>query len=132
MKICQDLYIFKNNQNCYIIMTTQTKLVTITPKAIEKVKEFIESEEKKQDGLRVYVAGGGCSGFSYGLSLENEKAEDDSIIDTDGIKLYIDSASAQYLKGSEIDYIEDVMSSGFKISNPNTSSSCACGHSHAF
>jgi len=114
-------------------MTTQSKLVTITPKAIEKVKEFIDSEEeKKQDGLRVYVAGGGCSGFSYGLSLENEQADDDNIINTDGIKLYIDSASAQYLKGSEIDYIEDVMSAGFKINNPNTSSSCACGSSHAF
>ncbi len=113
-------------------MMTQSQLVTLTPKASQKVKEFIEAEKKTGSGLRVYVAGGGCSGFSYGLSLDSETSDDDVVVEVDGVKVFIDSASAQYLKGSKIDYIEDLMGSGFKIDNPNAVSTCACGHSHSF
>ena len=113
-------------------MNSQTKLVTVTPKAAEKVKEFITNEKKEGSGLRIYVAGGGCSGFSYGLSLETEPSEEDAVIDTDGVRLYVDPASAQYLKGCEVDYVDDLMNAGFKINNPNVTSSCACGSSHSF
>ena len=79
--------------------------------------------------MRVYVAGGGCAGLTYGMSLEDKDSQDDIIIETEGLKLFIDPFSAKYLQGSSIDYVESLESSGFKINNPNVSSTCACGKS---
>ena len=110
-------------------MMQQQKLVTITDKAAQKVKEFITSDESKAAGLRVYVAGGGCSGLTYGMALEEAPGEEDIVIEESGVKLFLDPASANYMKGSSIDYIETLEASGFKINNPNVVSSCACGHS---
>ncbi|MCS4539041.1 MAG: iron-sulfur cluster insertion protein ErpA [Thaumarchaeota archaeon] len=107
----------------------QQKLITITDKAVKKVKEFLANEETKAAGLRVYVAGGGCSGLTYGMALEEAPSEEDIVIEESGMKVFLDPASAKYMKGSSIDYIETLEASGFKINNPNVVSTCACGHS---
>ena len=108
---------------------SQTQLITITQAAIDKVKEFSKNEQKLSAGLRVYVAGGGCAGLTYGMSLEDKSSNDDIVIKTAGLKLFIDPHSAKYLQGSSIDYLESIESSGFKINNPNVTSTCACGKS---
>src|SRR3972149_10058261 len=107
-------------------MMQQQKLITITDKAVKKVKEFLANEETKAAGLRVYVAGGGCSGLTYGMALEEAPSEEDIVIEESGMKVFLDPASAKYMKGSSIDYIETLEASGFKINNPNVVSSCAC------
>lgn len=110
-------------------METTQKLITVTPKAAEKVKEFMKQEGREDLYLRVYVSGGGCSGLSYGMGFEEKPDEDDSVVEEHGIKMLIDSYSARHLKGTEIDYIESLMGAGFKINNPNVTKTCACGHS---
>lgn len=105
------------------------KLVTITPKAAEKIKEFMKEEAEKPEFLRVYVQGGGCSGLSYGMGFEKQPEEDDMLIEENGVKLLVDSYSVDHLKGANVDYIESLMGSGFKINNPNVTKSCSCGHS---
>jgi iron-sulfur cluster assembly protein len=112
-------------------MTTEQtqKILTVTPKAAEKIKEFINEEPEKPEYLRVYVQGGGCSGLSYGMGFEKQPEEDDTIIEEHGVKLLIDSYSIDHLKGANVDYIESLMGSGFKINNPNVTKSCSCGHS---
>ena len=109
--------------------TQTTKLVTITPKAAEKVTTFMAEEAEKPQFLRVYVQGGGCSGLSYGMGFEKAAEEDDLVIEENGVKMLIDSYSADYLKGANIDYIESLMGAGFKINNPNVTKSCSCGSS---
>ena len=108
---------------------SQTELVSISQKAIDKVKEFSKVEEKSSPGLRVYVAGGGCAGLTYGMAVEEKSTDEEIIIETAGLKIFIDPFSAKYLNGSTIDYLESIESSGFKISNPNVTSTCACGKS---
>lgn len=110
--------------------TTQVeKIVTITPKAVEKIKEFMAEEKENPEYLRVYVQGGGCSGLSYGMGFETKAEEDDMVVEEGGVKLLIDSCSQDHLKGANVDYIESLMGSGFKINNPNVTKSCSCGHS---
>ena len=108
--------------------SAQSQLVTITPKAAEKVAEFMKQEGKNDLFLRVYVSGGGCSGLSYGMGFEEKSEEDDRIIEQNGVKVLIDDYQ-RYLKGANIDYIESLMGAGFKINNPNVTKSCSCGHS---
>ena len=110
-------------------METVQKVITVTPKAAEKVKEFMKQEGKDDLFLRVYVSGGGCSGLSYGMGFEEKSDEDDTVIEEHGVKLLVDSYSSRHLKGTEIDYIESLMGAGFKINNPNVTKSCSCGHS---
>ncbi len=114
-------------------MTTEsqasTVLVNITDKAAEKAKALLQAREIPDGALRVFVAGGGCSGYQYGMALARSAEEDDIILEQSGVKLVIDPESAQYLEGAEIDYVEDVMKSGFSIFNPNAVKSCACGSS---
>ena len=107
----------------------QSQIVTISPKAAEKVVEFMKQEGKDNLFLRVYVSGGGCSGLSYGMGFEENSDDDDYILEENGVKVLIDSYSQKYLKGANIDYIESLMGSGFKINNPNVTKSCSCGHS---
>ncbi|MDI1495368.1 MAG: iron-sulfur cluster assembly accessory protein (iscA, ISCA1) [Cenarchaeum symbiont of Oopsacas minuta] len=110
--------------------TTQTqKLITITPKAAEKIKEFINQEAEKPEFLRVYVQGGGCSGLSYGMGFEKTTEEDDLVLEENGVKVLVDSYSQDHLRGANVDYIESLMGSGFKINNPNATKSCSCSHS---
>ncbi len=103
-------------------------MVTITPKAVEKVKAFLEDEENKGKALRVYVEGGGCSGFQYGLAFDDKK-ELDAIVPSDGFEIAIDPVSSMYLQGAKIDFVEGLYGTGFKIDNPNATGGCGCGHS---
>ena len=110
--------------------TEQTpKVITVTPKAAEKIAEFMKEEDEPSEYLRVYVQGGGCSGLSYGMGFEKKAEEDDIVIEENGVKLLIDNYSLDHLKGANVDYIESLMGSGFKINNPNVSKSCSCGSS---
>lgn len=104
-------------------------LLTITPKAAEKAKALLEEREVTDGALRVFVAGGGCSGFQYGMALARGTEADDLVLDQLGVRIVVDPDSAQYLSGAQIDYTEDVMKSGFSIFNPNAVKSCACGQS---
>jgi len=107
----------------------EPELVRLTESAAKKVKEFIEREGKSNLGLRLYVTGGGCSGLSYGLALDDEINEDDIVVEQNGIKVIVDSFTAPFIRGSVIDYEESLQGSGFRIDNPNVKSTCACGHS---
>lgn len=103
--------------------------ITLTEQAINKVKTFAAKEANAEGkGLRIYVQGGGCSGFQYGFSFD-EKKEGDTIIEKDDIKVIIDSFSAPYLKDSIVDYIEDFRGSSFVVRNPNAKATCGCGSS---
>jgi iron-sulfur cluster assembly protein len=104
-------------------------MLTITENAAVKVKNLLQEKGSETGALRVFVAGGGCSGYQYGMTLAQEVEEDDFVIEQDGVKLLIDPESAPLLKGAEIDYVEDIMKSGFTIFNPNAVKSCACGSS---
>lgn len=104
-------------------------LVNITDKAAEKAKALLTARELPEGALRVFVAGGGCSGYQYGMALARSAEEDDIIIEQQGVRILVDPESAQYLSGAEIDYVDDIMKSGFSIFNPNATKSCACGSS---
>jgi iron-sulfur cluster assembly accessory protein len=103
--------------------------VTLTPVAQAKVRQFI-SEEEKPDGkaLRVFVEGGGCAGFQYGLTID-EKRDNDQVFAQEGFNVIVDPQSILYLKGIQIDYVENLQGQGFKISNPNAKGGCGCGSS---
>src|SRR5262245_63716984 len=105
-------------------------MITLSVAAAQKVKGILEQEKQSlpQGGLRIYVQGGGCSGFSYGMVLD-EVTDEDQVFETDGIKVIVDPMSLRYLDGAEVDYKEDLMGGGFAIKNPNATSSCGCGHS---
>ncbi len=107
----------------------KTGMLTITENAAVKVKSLLKEKDTAQGALRVFVAGGGCSGYQYGMAIAQEQEEDDLIIEQEGVRLFVDPESAPLLKGAEIDYVEDIMKSGFTIFNPNAVKSCACGSS---
>ncbi len=109
--------------------TTETQLVTITEAAVEKAKALLEARDLPEGALRVFVAGGGCSGYQYGMALARSTEEDDLVLEQSGVRIVVDPESAQYLEGAEIDYVDEVMKSGFSIYNPNATKSCACGSS---
>ncbi len=104
-------------------------LITMTPEAVEKLKEYLEEQGTPEAMLRVFVAPGGCSGLQYGMSIEDLTEEDDHVIEQDGIKLVVDQFSATYLEGAEIDFVNSLMGGGFTVNNPNAVATCACGHS---
>jgi len=104
--------------------------ITLTDAATSKLKELIEKNAKTPTTyLRVYVAGGGCSGMSYGMALDDQLKDGDEIVHNNGIKVVTDQNSLQYLDGSTVDYVETVQGTGFAITNPNNWSSCGCGKS---
>lgn len=106
-------------------------MITMTAKAQEKTKSFL-AEKNDAKYLRLYVEGGGCSGFQYGLSLETEKEEADKIYEFDGVAVIVDPASLSYVEDAEIDYAEAFEQSGFSIKNPKAKSTCGCGKSNSF
>ena len=108
---------------------TGTSLVMLTDEAISQLNKILVEENDPTLGLRVFVAGGGCSGFQYQMVLENEEREGDVITVQDGIRVYVDNFSAKYIGGSEIDFVNSLMGGGFTVNNPNAVSSCACGQS---
>ena len=104
-------------------------MLTITEKAALKARELLRERGLERGALRVFVAGGGCAGYQYGMALAQQAEEDDLVIEQRGLKLVVDPDSALLLEGAEIDYVDDLMRSGFTIYNPNAAKSCACGHS---
>jgi len=109
--------------------TTKKIPVILTSKAIAKVKEIMSQQDPAPAGLRVGVVGGGCSGFSYSMSFENEPGMMDKVFDMDGLKVYVDATSVMYLDGCRVDYLETLEGAGFKFENPNVKSTCGCGSS---
>ena len=108
---------------------TKKTPVILTSKAIAKVKEIMSQQDPAPAGLRVGVVGGGCSGFSYSMSFENEPGMMDKVFDMDGLKVYVDATSVMYLDGCKVDYLETLEGAGFKFENPNVKSTCGCGSS---
>lgn len=102
---------------------------TVTDSAVAKVRELIEEEENEELKLRVFVTGGGCSGFQYGFTFDELTAEDDAVIEKEGVVVLVDSMSYPYLAGAQVDYEEGLQGSKFSVSNPNASSTCGCGSS---
>ena len=110
-------------------MSEVQRSLVFTDAAAAKVKELIDEEGSSDLKLRVFVSGGGCSGFQYGFTFDEEINEDDSEVDKNGVKLLIDAMSFQYLVGAEIDYQEGIEGAQFVIKNPNATSTCGCGSS---
>ncbi len=105
------------------------QMVLITDNAINKVRSLIEEEANEDLKLRVFVTGGGCSGFQYGFTFDELVAEDDAVVEKDGIAVVVDSMSYPFIAGSQVDYEEGLQGSKFVIQNPNASSTCGCGSS---
>ncbi len=105
--------------------------ITITPAAVGKLEEVMASKDLSEHaGLRVFVSGGGCSGLQYGMAFETEGGEDQDVtFQIEGLTVFVDPISIQYLQGAHIDFVESLMGGGFKIENPNAASSCGCGTS---
>jgi iron-sulfur cluster insertion protein len=106
-------------------------MITVTPTAASKINELLTEENKTQAALRVFVQGGGCSGFQYGLMIDEGEgqAETDSLIESNGVRLLVDPISARYLRGAEVDFVDNLTGGGFTIKNPNAKSTCGCGSS---
>ena len=110
--------------------TTATSPISVTAVAVSEVRRYMEEQgASEQAGLRVGVLPGGCSGFQYGLNIEDEPAEDDLVLEVNGLRLFVDPFSLQYLNGTEIDYVSTFQGSGFTFNNPNASGGCGCGSS---
>ena len=105
--------------------------VEITVRAVEKITELLAEENNPKLNLRTFVQGGGCSGFQYGFTFDEEQNEDDFVIERPGMRLLIDAMSMQYMLGATIDYKEELMGSSFTIKNPNAQTTCGCGSSFA-
>jgi len=113
------------------IDTVNTNVITMSEAAVNQLRTLISQQENASPdlGLRVFVYPGGCSGMSYGMAFEDQPAEDDITVEVDGVKLYVDETSVQYVGGAQIDYEDSLMGGGFRILNPNAVRSCGCGHS---
>jgi iron-sulfur cluster assembly accessory protein len=105
-------------------------MINVSETAAAKISELLTEENKAGSGLRVFVQGGGCSGFQYGLMIEeNGQGVGDQVYESHGVKLFVDPISIQYLKNAEVDFVDTVSGGGFTIKNPNAKSTCGCGQS---
>src|SRR5579862_8916351 len=104
-------------------------MINVSETAAAKISELLTEENKSGSGLRVFVQGGGCSGFQYGLMIEETGGEGDQVFESNGVKLFVDPISIRYLKGAEVDFVDTVTGGGFTIKNPNATSTCGCGSS---
>ncbi|MFZ2095533.1 MAG: iron-sulfur cluster insertion protein ErpA [Anaerolineales bacterium] len=105
---------------------TITIPITLTQSAANAVREIINQKNLQGYSLRLFISGGGCSGYQYSLAMDNRNRSDDTVIETNGIKLIVDEVSIKYLQGAIVDYVDDTTGNGFKIINPNTISTCSC------
>jgi iron-sulfur cluster insertion protein len=110
-------------------LAPDTPTVLFTEAAAHKVRALLDEEENQNLKLRVFVTGGGCSGFQYGFTFDENQEEGDTRVDREGVTLLVDPMSVQYLQGAEIDYKEDVQGAQFVIRNPNAATTCGCGNS---
>ena len=109
------------------LITGTSEQLILTDSAVERIKSLLVKEGKPEAGLRLYISGGGCSGMSYGMSIDDSISSDDAVVRSRGVKVVVDKLSLIYLRGSKIDYVENLQTSGFQIDNPNAASSCGCG-----
>ena len=111
---------------------TLTPEITLTEKAAQEIKALLEEQGKPEAALRVWVAGGGCSGLQYGMAIDDQAPEEgDNTLEDQGVKILVDPLSLSYMGGSVVDYVDDALGGGFKIENPNATRSCGCGSSFA-
>src|SRR5512135_1324316 len=103
--------------------------VILTPGAASKLGQILQEKNLPGHGLRVFVAGGGCSGLQYGMAFEGQARDMDTVVDQHGLKVYVDPVSLEYLYGATIDYVDGLMGAGFRIDNPNAVAACGCGSS---
>jgi len=111
-----------------IAVPVVTSPLTLTVAAATKVRELLQQENDPTVGLRIFVAGGGCSGMQYGMTLDEEQEGDTRVV-LDDVTVFVDEMSLGYLTGSEVDYVDSLMGAGFVVNNPNAVSTCGCGHS---
>ncbi len=105
-------------------------MINVSETAAAKINELLAEEQKAGSGLRVFVQGGGCSGFQYGLMIEeNGQGGSDQVFESNGVKLFVDPISVRYLSGAEVDFVDTITGGGFTIKNPNAKSTCGCGQS---
>ena len=105
--------------------------IRFSDRAAHKVRELIEDEGNEALKLRVFITGGGCSGFSYGFTFDEDVSDDDAVIENAGVTMVVDPMSYQYLSGAEVDFREDLKGAQFVVANPNATSTCGCGNSFA-
>ncbi len=111
------------------MIESQPTVLSLTDAAATKLHELTKEEANPDIGLRVYVYSGGCSGYRYGMMLEDAPTPDDQVLQTNGVKVYVDGNSISLLQGSQIDYVDTLMGAGFTVNNPNAVSACGCGSS---
>jgi len=111
------------------MIEAQPTVVSLTDAAALKLQELTKEETNPEIGLRVYVYSGGCSGYRYGMMLEDQPTSEDNVLSANGVRVYIDNTSVPLLQGSEIDYVDTLMGAGFTVNNPNAVSGCGCGSS---
>jgi iron-sulfur cluster assembly accessory protein len=111
------------------MLETQPTVLSLTDAAAVKLRELTKDEPNPEIGLRVYVYSGGCSGYKYGMMLEDAPTPEDQILKANGVTVYVDGNSVALLSGSEIDYVDTLMGAGFTVNNPNAVSGCGCGSS---
>lgn len=111
------------------ILENESQCVTLSPNALARIQFLIESEGKPELNFRIYILGGGCSGFQYGFSFDKEQREDDYVIKQGSVSMVVDSLSAQYLTGAIVDYVENLEGARFLVQNPNADTTCGCGSS---
>lgn len=112
-----------------VLINNQVEQITITAAAADKVRELLAEESNPELRLRMFVQGGGCSGFQYGFTFDESQNDDDFVIEQQGITLLIDALSMQYVQGSTVDYAKSLMGEQFEIKNPNAQTKCGCGSS---
>lgn len=112
-----------------LIQIQTDDVISASPTAVSKIKGLLTERNLTEAGLRVFVAGGGCSGMQYGMAFETNPQATDRIVEIDGVKLIIDPVSLPYISGARIDFVDSIMGGGFRIENPNAVSSCGCGSS---
>ena len=108
---------------------TQIETIALTPAAADAVKDLLSKRDLQGYALRVFIKGGGCSGYQYGMALDNNFRPEDLVTDCHGVKVLVDEVSINYIRGATVDFVEDLMGSGFKVDNPNAVASCGCGSS---
>ena len=111
------------------MLETQPTFLDLTDAAASKLREITAEETNPDVGLRVYVYSGGCSGFKYGMMIEDAPTEEDRVLQANGVTVYVDGKSVDLLQGAQIDYVDTLMGAGFTVNNPNAVSGCGCGSS---
>jgi iron-sulfur cluster insertion protein len=113
------------------VQLAEMPTISVTPSAAKRIAEILRDDGSPNMMLRIAVSGGGCSGFQYGFTLDDTRNDDDVAVQRDGVTVLVDSMSVEFMKGAEVDFVEDMIGASFQIKNPNATSKCGCGSSFA-